>query len=387
MKINPKLPEWGTSIFTIMSRMAVENNAINLAQGFPDWNCDNELLELVHHFQKKGFNQYAPMQGVLNLRKAISEKIEKLYGRHYDFESEITITAGATQALYTSITSIVKQGDEVIVFEPAYDSYVPDILSNGGIPVYVPLNPVDYSYDWDLVQTKITDKTKAIIINSPHNPTGSLITEDDIKELEKITKGTDILIVSDEVYEHITFDGKKHFSLAGSEELAKRTFVISSFGKTYHTTGWKMGYCATPEYLTKEFRKMHQFIVFSVNTPIQYAYAEFMKQKERYLSLAKFYENKRDVFINAIKNSKPALPAGKLKIKNCEGTYFQLLDYSSISDLPDMEFSEYLTKEIGVAVIPLSPFYEDRKSRSLVRICFAKSDEVLREAATKLQNL
>ena len=380
MKINPKLPEWGTSIFTIMSRMAVENNAINLAQGFPDWNCDNELLELVHHFQKKGFNQYAPMQGVLNLRKAISEKIEKLYGRHYDFESEITITAGATQALYTSITSIVKQGDEVIVFEPAYDSYVPDILSNGGIPVYVPLNPVDYSYDWDLVQTKITDKTKAIIINSPHNPTGSLITEDDIKELEKITKGTDILIVSDEVYEHITFDGKKHFSLAGSEELAKRTFVISSFGKTYHTTGWKMGYCAAPEYLTKEFRKMHQFIVFSVNTPNQYAYAEFMKQKERYLSLAKFYENKRDVFLGEIKKS-------KFQSQKCSGTYFQLLDYSAISDKPDMEFSEYLTKEIGVAVIPLSPFYEDRKSKSLVRICFAKSDEVLREAATKLQNL
>ena len=380
MKIKPKLPEWGTSIFTIMSRMAVEHNAINLAQGFPDWNCDNELLELVHHFQKKGFNQYAPMQGVLNLRKAISEKIEKLYGRHYDFENEITITAGATQALYTSITSIVKQGDEVIVFEPAYDSYVPDILSNGGIPVYVPLNPVDYSYDWDLVQTKITDKTKAIIINSPHNPTGSLITEDDIKELEKITKGTDILIVSDEVYEHITFDGKKHFSLAGSEELAKRTFVISSFGKTYHTTGWKMGYCAAPEYLTKEFRKMHQFIVFSVNTPIQYAYAEFMKQKERYLSLAKFYEHKRDVFLREIQKS-------KFKSQKCSGTYFQLLDYSAISDKPDLEFSEYLTKEIGVAVIPLSPFYEDRKSRSLVRICFAKSDEVLREAATKLQNL
>ena len=380
MNIKPKLPEWGTSIFTIMSRMAIEHNAINLAQGFPDWNCDDELLELVHHFQKKGFNQYAPMQGVVNLRKAISEKIKKLYERNYDFENEITVTAGATQALYTAIASVVKSGDEVIVFEPAYDSYVPDILSNGGIPVYVPLKPDDYSYDWDLVRNKISDKTKAIILNSPHNPTGSLITQEDIKELEKIIKGTDILIVSDEVYEHITFDGKKHFSLAGSEELAKRTFVISSFGKTYHTTGWKMGYCAAPEYLTKEFRKMHQFIVFSVNTPIQYAYAEFMKQEERYLSLGQFYQHKRDVFVNAIKNS-------QLKIKNCEGTYFQLLDYSSVSDKSDMEFAEYLTKEIGVAVIPLSPFYEDRKSRSLVRICFAKSDEVLKEAASKLQKL
>jgi methionine aminotransferase len=390
MNIKPKLPEWGTSIFTIMSRMAVEHNAINLAQGFPDWNCDDELLEMVHHFQKKGFNQYAPMQGVVNLRKAISEKIEKLYGRHYDFEKEITVTAGATQALYTAITSVVKAGDEVIVFEPAYDSYAPDILSNGGIPVYITLNPKDYSYDWDLVRKKISAKTKLIIFNSPHNPTGSLITQEDIKELESITKGTEILIVSDEVYEHITFDGKKHLSLASSEELAKRTFVISSFGKTYHTTGWKMGYCAAPENLTKEFRKMHQFIVFSVNTPIQYAYAEFMKQEDRYLSLGNFYQYKRDVFIEAIRNSTAggeSRQRRKLKIKNCEGTYFQLLDYSSVSDKPDMEFSEYLTKEIGVAVIPLSPFYEDRKSRSLVRICFAKSDEVLREAAAKLQNL
>jgi len=380
MKIKTKLPDWGTSIFTVMSRMAVEHNAINLAQGFPDFNCDEELLELVHHFQKKGLNQYAPMQGVPILRKAISKKIEKLYGRRYDFENEITVTAGATQALYTAITSVVKAGDEVMIFEPAYDSYVPDILSNGGMPVYVSLNQDDYSYDWNQVRRKISDKTKAIILNSPHNPTGSLITEDDIKELEKITKETDILIISDEVYEHITFESKKHYSLASSEELAKRTFVISSFGKTYHTTGWKMGYCAAPENLTKEFRKMHQFIVFSVNTPIQYAYAEFMKKEDRYLSLGKFYENKRNVFLDEIKHS-------RFKIKNCDGTYFQLLDFSSISDKSDMEFSEYLTKEVGVAVIPLSPFYEDRISRSLVRICFAKSDNVLIKAAKILQKL
>jgi methionine transaminase len=379
MKTKTKLPEWGTSIFTIMSRLAVEHNAINLAQGFPDFNCDKELLELVNQFQVKGFNQYAPMQGVLVLRKAISEKIEKLYGKHYDFENEITITAGATQALFTAITSVVERGDEVILFEPAYDSYIPDILTNGGIPVYIPLNPEDYSYNWDLVRKKISDRTKVIILNSPHNPTGSLITSEDIKELEEITKGTDILIVSDEVYEHITFENIKHISIASSEMLAKRTFVISSFGKTYHTTGWKMGYCAAPENLSKEFRKMHQFIVFSANTPIQYAYAEFMKYEEKYLTLGKFYEHKRDVLLNELRDT-------KFKLNPCSGTYFQLLDYSSLSDKPDMEFAEYLTREVGVAVIPLSPFYEDRKSRSVVRICFAKSDEVLKEAAAKLKN-
>ncbi|MCW8961163.1 MAG: aminotransferase class I/II-fold pyridoxal phosphate-dependent enzyme, partial [Ignavibacteriaceae bacterium] len=260
------------------------------------------------------------------------------------------------------------------------DSYVPDILSNGGIPVYIPLNIKNYSYDWELIQNKISDKTKAIILNSPHNPTGSLISKDDIEQLEKLTRETEILIISDEVYEHITFDGEKHISLASSEELSKRTFVISSFGKTYHTTGWKMGYCAAPENLTKEFRKMHQFIVFSTNTPIQHAYAEFMKHEDRYLSLGKFYQQKRDVFINEIKSS-------KFKLKPCRGTYFQLLDYSTISNKSDIEFSEYLTKEMGVAVIPLSPFYESKESQSLIRICFAKTDEVLKEAAAKLEKL
>ena len=380
MNINPKIPEWGTSIFTVMSRMAVEHNAINLAQGFPDFNCDEELLELVNHFQKMGFNQYAPMQGVQTLRKAISEKIIKLYGHHYNFETEITITAGATQALYTALTSIVKSGDEVIIFEPAYDSYVPDILSNGGRPVYVPLNSNDYSYNWDLVRSKISNKTNAILLNSPHNPTGSLITQEDIKELEKITNGTDILIISDEVYEHITFDSHQHISLSSSDELSKRTFVISSFGKTYHTTGWKMGYCTAPEILTKEFRKMHQFIVFSANTPVQHAYAEFMKREEKYLSLGHFYEQKRNVLVNELEKS-------KFKLKKCNGTYFQLLDYSEISDKSDIDFSEYLTKEIGVAVIPLSPFYGDKKSRSLIRVCFAKSDDVLKEASEKLKKL
>jgi methionine aminotransferase len=374
------MPDWGTSIFTVMSRMAIDHNAINLAQGFPDFNCDDELLELVHHYQQKGFNQYAPMPGVPLLRKAISTKIENLYGKKYDPDNEITITSGATQALYTAIASVVHPGDEVIIIEPAYDSYVPDVISNGGMPVYVPLNEDDYSYNWELFRSKITYKTKLIILNSPHNPTGSLLRKVDIKQLEEITKGTDILIVSDEVYEHITFDGNKHYSLAEFDELAKRTFVISSFGKTYHTTGWKMGFCAAPEYLTKEFRKMHQFIVFSSNTPIQYAYAEFMKDEKRYLHLGEFYQKKRDVFIAEIQKS-------KFKTQKCDGTYFQLLEYSELSNLPDTEFAEYLTKEIGVAVIPLSPFYEDKKSRGTIRICFAKRDEVLKEAAQKLFNL
>lgn len=375
-----KLPEWGTSIFTIMSKMAVDNNAINLAQGFPGFNCDDELLELVHHYQQKGFNQYAPMPGIPVLRKAISNKIEKLYNKHYNPETEITVTSGATQALYTAITSVVKTGDEVIVFEPVYDSYVPDILSNGGNPVYIPLMTDDYSYDWEKVKNKISDKTKLIVLNSPHNPTGSLLNKDDIIELEKLTRNTDILIVSDEVYEHIVFDGKKHFSLAESEELSKRTFVISSFGKTYHTTGWKMGYCAAPEYLTKEFKKMHQFIVFSSNTPIQYAYADYMQREEKFLSLSDFYQKKRDLFVNEIQSS-------NFKIHNCNGTYFQLLDYSNISNLPDMQFAEYMTKEIGVAVIPLSPFYENKDSQPVIRICFAKTDEVLIKAAGILSNL
>ena len=373
---NTKLPEWGISIFTVMSKMAVDYNAINLAQGFPDFNCDDELLKLVQSYQQKGFNQYAPMPGVPVLRKAISKKIEKIYNKYYNPETEITVTSGATQALYTAITSVVKTGDEVIVFEPVYDSYVPDILSNGGKPVYIPLNPKDYSYDWDKVKNKISNKTKLIVLNSPHNPTGSLLSKDDIKELEKITSSTDILIVSDEVYEHIVFDGTKHISLSESEELAKRTFVISSFGKTYHTTGWKMGYCAAPEYLTKEFRKMHQFIVFSSNTPIQHAYADYMQKEERYLTLSDFYQKKRDLFKNEIRNS-------KFKIFNCKGTYFQLLDYSKISNLPDMQFAEYMTKEVGVAVIPLSPFYEKQDSQPIIRICFAKTDEALKEAAQK----
>jgi methionine aminotransferase len=374
VNLQSKLPEIGTSIFSVMSKMAVDNNAINLAQGFPDFNCSAELIELVNHYQKKGYNQYAPMSGVQKLREQISKKIEKLYGRLYDVENEITVTAGATQAIYTAITTVVQPGDEVIIIEPAYDSYVPGVKASGGIPVYVKLNPDDFSYNWEAIRNSISGKTKLIIINSPHNPTGSLITQDDIEQLEVLIKDTNIFIISDEVYEHIIFDGEKHKSLSESDELAKRTFVISSFGKTFHTTGWKMGYCAAPDNMMKEFRKMHQFIVFSANTPIQHAYADYLKDENHYRNLNYFYQKKRDIFRDKIKDS-------KFKLLPCKGTYFQLMNYSNISNINDMSFAEYLTKEIGIAVIPISPFYNKGDSNKIIRICFAKRDEVLSKAA------
>jgi len=380
VSLKSKLPEVGTSIFTIMSKMALEYNTINLAQGFPDFNCSNELLQLVNHYQKKGFNQYAPMPGVPELREQISVLIKKLYGKTYDEDSEITITAGATQAIYTAITATVQTGDEVIIIEPAYDSYVPGVKAAGGIPVFVKLNPQDYSYNWDAIRRSISEKTKLMILNSPHNPTGSLLTEEDIKQLEELTENTNILIISDEVYEHIVFDEEKHISFAESEKLAKRSFVISSFGKTFHTTGWKMGYCAAPELLTNEFRKMHQFIVFSANTPIQYAYAEYLQDETHYNSLGNFYQKKRDTFRARIKNS-------KFKLMPCTGTYFQLLNYADVSKLDDMKFSEYLTKEKKIATIPISPFYDRGDTNKIIRICFAKRDEVLLKAAKILSRL
>lgn len=380
LRIKSKLPEVGTSIFTIMSKMASEYNAINLAQGFPDFNCSNELLRLVNHYQKKGFNQYAPMPGVPKLREQISILIKKLYGKTYDKDSELTVTAGATQAVYTAITATVQTGDEVIIIEPAYDSYVPGVKAAGGIPVFVKLNPQDYSYNWDEIRKSISEKTKLMILNSPHNPTGSLITEADIKQLEELSENTNILIISDEVYEHIVFDGEKHISFSESEKLAKRSFVISSFGKTFHTTGWKMGYCAAPELLTKEFRKMHQFIVFSANTPIQYAYADYLQDETHYNTLSDFYQKKRDTFRKRIQNS-------KFKLMPCSGTYFQLLDYSGVSKLNDMKFSEYLAQEKKIAAIPISPFYDGGDTNNIIRICFAKRDEVLIEAADILSKL
>jgi len=376
-RLNSKLPKIGESIFATMTRMANDYNAINLSQGFPDFNCSEVLLKRVAYYQSKGFNQYAPMPGVLNLRKKISEKIEKIYGRKYNPDSEIVVTAGATQALYTAITAIVSPGDEVIIFEPAYDSYAPAVLINGGIPIYIPLTKKDYSIDWDAVERTITNKTRLIIINSPHNPTGSVLCENDLSTLEKLVRNKNIYVISDEVYEHIIFDDKKHFSFSQSPELSERTFVVSSFGKTYHTTGWKVGYCAAPENLMNEFKKVHQFIVFAVNTPIQHAYADIMEKEDLYLGLNKFYQQKRDFIVSLLSKS-------RFKFKPAQGTYFQLLDYSTISDLNDREFSEYLTKEIGVAVIPLSPFYSDGSQDKIIRICFAKNNEVLTAASEKL---
>lgn len=380
MNFNSKLPNIGTSIFAVMTEMANRYNAINLSQGFPDFDVSPQLIDLVNCYMKKGFNQYAPMPGVLDLRKSISKKISDLHNHFYNPESEITITAGATQALYTAISVIVNQGDEAIMFEPVYDSYAPSVISNGGKPIFIKLNNRDFSIPWDDVEKRITEKTKAIIINSPHNPTGKIINQDDLKRLENIIKEKDIFLISDEVYEHIVFDSKRHISVCESEILAKKSFVISSFGKTFHTTGWKIGYCAAPEYLTREFRKLHQFVVFAVNTPIQYAYADFLTVPENYLSVNKFYQQKRDYFRDKIRSS-------RFKILDTEGTYFQLLDYSKISVKNDFEFSEYLTKEIGVAVIPLSPFYNSDYQEKIIRICFAKKEEVLTTAAEKLSKV
>jgi len=377
--INSKLPEVGTSIFAVMSKMANEYGAINLSQGFPDFNCSDELIELFHRYQKAGFNQYAPFAGILKLREAISQKTKNLYGRFYNPDTEITITAGATQALYTVITTVINKDDEAILLEPAYDSYAPAVIASGGKPIFIPLTFPSYSIDWTKVNDAISDRTKLIIINSPHNPTGSVISRSNIKILEDLLRDKAIFVISDEVYEHIVFDGLQHFSLASSEELSQKTFVISSFGKTYHATGWKVGYCLAAAPLMNEFRKLHQFIVFAVNTPAQYAYADYLNEHKHYLELNSFYQAKRDIVIEILKNS-------NFNFTPCKGTYFQLLDYSSISQMTDMEFSEHMTKKVGVAVIPLSPFMKSNNSKT-IRICFAKKDEVLIEAANKLANV
>ena len=369
-----KLPNITSSIFAIMSKMANDYGAINLSQGFPDFNCSEKLIELFHKYSLGGYNQYAPMAGVPVLKESISDKMNELYSKRYNPESEITITSGATQALFTAITAVVDTGDEVIIFEPAYDSYAPVVQLNGGKPIFLPLNKIDFSIDWQMVKDSITKRTKLIILNSPHNPTGSVISVDDLHNFEEIVRENELYIISDEVYEHIIFDGRKHVSISESEELSKKAFVISSFGKTFHTTGWKVGYCTAPEKLMKEFRKVHQFVVFAVNTPAQYAFADYLKNKEHYINLNTFYQNKRNVLLDALKDS-------RFKFTPARGTYFQLLDYSDISDLNDIAFTEYLTKEIHIAAIPLSPFYSGINNEKTIRLCFAKEDEVLLRAA------
>lgn len=372
--IKSKLPNTGTSIFAVMSALANQNQAINLSQGFPDFKISQNLISLVHQKMKQGFNQYAPMPGIPELRNVISQKISQLYGITYNPETEITITAGATQALYTAISALIHEEDEVIVFEPAYDSYSPAVRLNGGIIKYSRMKTPDFRIDWNEVQKLISSHTRMIIINTPHNPTGSVLSERDLIHLQKITKNTDILVLSDEVYEHLIFDQLKHQSVCRFPDLVQRSLAVFSFGKTFHATGWKLGYILAPENLMVEFRKVHQFNVFAVNTPVQHAIAEFLKNPENYLQLPDFYQKKRDNFLEMIKGS-------RFNIIPSYGTYFQLLDYSRISNEPEADFAIRLTKEFKIASIPISAFYHDNFNNRTLRFCFAKQDETIQKAA------
>lgn len=373
-RINSKLPKTGTSVFAVMSGLAKEHNAINLSQGFPDFPVSEHLIHLVHKHMQQGQNQYAPMPGVPALREAIAEKTQFLYSAQYNPETEITITAGATQAIFTAITAFIREEDEVIVFEPAYDSYVPAINLCGATPICIQLKLPDYHIDWNEVKKKINQRTKMIIINSPHNPTGSILSAADLMQLDKITRNTGIIVLSDEVYEHIIFDGHEHQSVCRYPHLASRSLVMCSFGKTFHATGWKTGYCLAPENLMNEFRKTHQFVVFAVNTPAQHAIAEYIQNKDNYLNLGSFYQEKRDYFLKLIKDSRfTVIPA--------RGTYFQVLNYSKISMEPEMDFAVRLTKDFGIASVPNSYFYNNAQNNQTLRFCFAKSNETLEKAA------
>ncbi len=377
MQVRSKLPEVGITIFTVMSQLAADHKAINLSQGFPDFDAHPDLVDLVHHYMRQGLNQYAPMQGAPPLRQGIARKAQTLYGAAIDPDTQITVTAGATEALYAAITAVVHPGDEVIIIEPAYDSYAPAIALNQGKPVFVPLTYPAYAIDWKGVEQAISARTRLIIINFPHNPTGTVLSSDDIQALKKIVAHHDLFILSDEVYEHIIFDGQRHESMLRYPELADRSFVISSFGKTYHTTGWKIGYCIAPPALTTEFQKVHQFLTFTSNTPIQHAYADFMQREALYLELGDFYQQKRDRFLTLMNDSCfVPLP--------CEGTYFQMMDYSKITDAPDVEFARRLTVQYGVAAIPPSVFYNDGRDHKVLRFCFAKQDQTLEQAAERL---
>ena len=372
-----KLPQTGTTIFTVMSALAQQEGAINLSQGFPDFDCPAELVQLVTKFMNAGCNQYAPMAGVLSLREAIATKVEQLYGTNYHPETEITITAGGTQAIFTAISATVHPNDEVIIFEPAYDCYAPAIRLMGGVVKRMELEPPDYRINWNMVRRLVSSKTKMIIVNTPHNPTGTILYDEDIRELIAITRNTDILILSDEVYEHIIFDGQPHRSMARYPELAERSLIVASFGKLFHITGWKVGYCIAPAWLTAEFRKVHQFNVFSVNTPVQYALAEFLSRPEHYLGLGAFFEQKRDLFRAGLSNS-------RFKLLSCAGSYFQSVNYGSISDENDLDFAKQLIHNFGVAAVPNSAFYQKKTDFGILRFCFAKKQETLEKAVELL---
>jgi methionine aminotransferase len=378
IRIDSRFPHMGTTIFTVMSRLAAECGAVNLSQGFPDFQAEPVLFDALHRHLLAGRNQYPPMAGVVELRAAIVDKVAALYGTRFDAESEVTVTAGATQAIFTAIAAFVRPGDEVIVFEPVYDSYVPAIETVGGTPVFAQLRFPDYAPDWTQVAKLITAQTRMIIVNSPHNPSGSLLTALDLNMLTELVRGTEIVILSDEVYEHILFDGARHASLCAHPELAARTLVVSSFGKTYHITGWKIGYVVGPADLMAEFRKVHQFNVFTVHTPSQLALADYMQDHSRHLGLADFYQERRDFFRHLL----AALP---LRLLPCQGTYFQLASYAGLSDLPDRAFAEWMTRVVGVAVIPVSAFYTNGHDDKVIRFCFAKKDDTLRAAAERLQ--
>ncbi|MFM8770198.1 MAG: pyridoxal phosphate-dependent aminotransferase [Rubrivivax sp.] len=378
--LQTRLPKVGTTIFTVMSALAAEHKAVNLGQGFPDFDCDPALVEEVTRAMRAGMNQYPPMPGAPALREAVAAKIASLYGRSYDPGTEITITAGATQAILTAVLCCVHSGDEVIVLEPCYDSYIPNIELAGGKVVRVPLTPRTFRPDFVLIAAAITPRTKAIIVNSPHNPSATVWTREEMLQLERLLAPTDILLIADEVYEHMVFDDQPHVSAAAIPGLAERAFVVSSFGKTYHVTGWKVGYVAAPKALTAEFRKVHQFNVFTVNAPMQLALAAYMGDAEPYLSLPAFYQRKRDLFLEGLRQT-------RLKPLHTAGTYFQCVEYGAVSDLPEADFCQWLTKEVGVAAIPLSAFYEGGFEQGIARLCFAKKDETLQLALQRLQAL
>jgi methionine aminotransferase len=379
-RIDSKLPNVGTTIFTVMSRLAQEHNAINLSQGFPDFDCAPKLRELVTKYFNAGLNQYPPMAGVMALRERVAEKTAALYGTAYDPEHEVTIVPGATYGIFTAVTAFVRPGDEVMLFEPAYDSYAPAVEVNGGKPVYVRLRYPDFSIDWQAVQRAITPQTRMIVINTPNNPTASVFSAEDMRGLESIVRDTGIVVVSDEVYEHLIYDGCQHQSVSRFPGLAERSFVVSSFGKTYSVTGWKMGYVVAPKELMTEFRKVHQFNVFVTNGPLQHVLAEYMQDKDAYLSLAAFYQRKRDFFLDALRGCRfRPLPS--------RGTFFQNLAYDAITDEKDTELAVRLTREKGVASIPLSVFYHDGHCDRVLRFCFAKSEETLAKGAAILRGI
>lgn len=380
MTLISKLPHIGTTIFTVMSKMATDEGAINLSQGFPGFDSDPVLLELVAKYTKGGFNQYSPMSGIPALRNILSRKTHLTQGYLPDSESEVTIVSGATEAIFCAITAVVREGDEVIVLEPAYDSYEPAITLNGGIPVYIPLRKGDFSVDWEQVHLAVTSRTRAIMVNSPHNPSGYVWSLEDVNQLADLVEKTGIYVISDEVYEHITFDGRIHISIGSHPALREKTFVCGSFGKTFHVTGWKIGYCIAPESLSIEFRKIHQYVTFSTVTPIQFALAEYLEEPERYLSIPEFYQKKRNLFAEGLAKT-------DLEFVPSTGSFFQLASYGHLSQVSDRIVAERMTRELKVACIPISVFYSDKKDDKIIRFCFAKEEMELQEALNRLSHL